>query len=599
MRAFENNIERNTSDENEKLLYLMQYCIGDASRVIKSCVTMDPSVGYNAAKKLLKVRFGHPYTIATSFVKSVTDGASIKPADRVELLAFADQLRDCENTLKAIGYLDEINSADNLKRIVQRLPYHLKVKWLDKAQALLEAGERPRLHHISQFVMAGAKTANNPVFAGIIFDERNQNRNKVSQQKPEQKFNFNIRAEEDGEKLPNRDKNVVLTPKENYAKTECPFCGGWHSLTKCKVFEKKPYVEKMKIVRQAKLCDNCFTAGHMAKGCMKGSSCEVTGCNRKHLTLLPPPRQEDPKRRAERDPGPTNEGNEHLEDGNPEGGNCNATNRGGGVRLRIVPVKVKGKNSDKVIETYAFLDNGSDVTLCDQKLVRELELDGIERTFSLTTQEKRDSRRKGLEVQLRIETMDGNDALDLQKVWTVNQLNVSQRSIATAEDIEHWKHLSDIGLHSIEDKEVRILIGSDVPEAFWVLEERHGGRGEPYAIRSPLGWTVVGPTEPVENRETQFSTNFIRVGMKEETLQQRTKWNKVQRNLVPGDLVLVVEKNVRHGQWPLGRVTEVYTGKNGRVRSAKIMTRSTTLVRPISKLCYLESTQLDVDERKN
>lgn len=103
MRAFVNNIERNTLDENKKLLYLMQYCTGDAGKVIKSCVTMDPSVGYNVAKKLLKERFGHPYTIATSFVKSVTDGASIKPADGVELLAFADQLRDCENTLKAIG----------------------------------------------------------------------------------------------------------------------------------------------------------------------------------------------------------------------------------------------------------------------------------------------------------------------------------------------------------------------------------------------------------------------------------------------------------------------------------------------------------------
>ncbi len=83
------------------------------------------------------------------------------------------------------------------------------------------------------------------------------------------------------------------------------------------------------------------------------------------------------------------------------------------------------------------------------------------------------------------------------------------------------------------------------------------------------------------------------------TLQQRTKWNKVQQNLVSGDLVLVVEENMHCGQWPLGRVTEVYTGKDGRVRSAKIMTRCTTLVRPISKLCYLKSMQLDVDERKN
>ena len=97
---------------------------------------------------------------------------------------------------------------------------------------------------------------------------------------------------------------------------------------------------------------------------------------------------------------------------------------------------------------------------------------------------------------------------------------------------------------------------------------------------------MVGPTEPVEDRENQFSTNLIRVGMEEETLQQRAKWNKVQRNLVSGDLVLVVEENVHRGQWPFGRVTEVYTAKDGRVRSAKIMTRSTTLVRPISKLCF-------------
>ena len=106
---------------------------------------MDPLVGYKIAKQLLKERFGHPYMIASSFVKSVTEGALIKPTDGVELLAFADQLTDCENTLTAIGYLDEINSADNLKRVVvERLPYHLIVKWLDKAQAIPDAGEKPR-----------------------------------------------------------------------------------------------------------------------------------------------------------------------------------------------------------------------------------------------------------------------------------------------------------------------------------------------------------------------------------------------------------------------------------------------------------------------
>ena len=77
------------------------------------------------------------------------------------------------------------------------------------------------------------------------------------------------------------------------------------------------------------------------------------------------------------------------------------------MRLRVVLVKVKGKDGNKVIETYAFLDSGSDVTLRDEELVRELEIDGIERNLSLTTQEKQNSSRKGFEVQLVVEALGG------------------------------------------------------------------------------------------------------------------------------------------------------------------------------------------------
>ena len=134
-----------------------------------------------------------------------------------------------------------------------------------------------------------------------------------------------------------------------------------------------------------------------------------------------------------------------------------------------------------VIETYAFLDSGSDVTLCDERLVQELGLQGTERSFSLTTQEKRNSLRRGFEVDLVVEALDGSESLNLKNVWTVKQLNVSPNSIATPNDIKLWPHLEGVYLPSIE-KEVRILIGSNVPEAFWVLKERRGEKGEPYAI---------------------------------------------------------------------------------------------------------------------
>ena len=39
-------------------------------------------------------------------------------SDHAGLLALFDQLKDYENTFKSIGYLDEINSAHNFKKIV-------------------------------------------------------------------------------------------------------------------------------------------------------------------------------------------------------------------------------------------------------------------------------------------------------------------------------------------------------------------------------------------------------------------------------------------------------------------------------------------------
>ena len=64
-------------------------------------------------------------------------------------------------------------------------------------------------------------------------------------------------------------------------------------------------------------------------------------------------------------------------------------------------------------------------------------------------------------------------------MWTVDRLNVLSRSIPSAKDVQGWSHLSGIELPEIQNKDVRVLIGCNVPEAFWVMEERRGKRGEP------------------------------------------------------------------------------------------------------------------------
>ncbi len=70
-------------------------------------------------------------------------------------------------------------------------------------------------------------------------------------------------------------------------------------------------------------------------------------------------------------------------------------------------------------------------------------------------------------------------------------------------------------------------------------------------------------------------------------LQKRQKWLQPERNLEVGDVVLIVDSSAPRNSWTMGKVEKVNLGSQDLVRSAVIKTKTSTLVRPISKLCLL------------
>jgi len=100
--------------------------------------------------------------------------------------------------LESIGYLDEVNSADNLTSIINPLLFHLKAKWLKVANSIQESGQRPRIHNISKFVSEKSCVNNTPVRFEFVFNndslttkitntEINKYNNTRKQQKIERK----------------------------------------------------------------------------------------------------------------------------------------------------------------------------------------------------------------------------------------------------------------------------------------------------------------------------------------------------------------------------------------------------------------------------
>ncbi|KAK3728196.1 hypothetical protein QZH41_004911 [Actinostola sp. cb2023] len=82
------------------------------------------------------------------------------------------------------------------------------------------------------------------------------------------------------------------------------------------------------------------------------------------------------------------------------------------------------------------------------------------------------------------------------------------------------------------------------------------------------------------------------------SLQERQKWNKEYRNFQVNDIVLVLDENSPRCSWPLGRILEVYNNRrDGLVRSVKLKTRTTILVRPIDKIVLLEAATVSTNDK--
>jgi hypothetical protein len=77
------------------------------------------------------------------------------------------------------------------------------------------------------------------------------------------------------------------------------------------------------------------------------------------------------------------------------------------------------------------------------------------------------------------------------------------------------------------------------------------------------------------------------------TLHLRQKWLKPQRNVRVGDLVLLSDKNIPRGLWPVAIVTKVFYGQDKKIRTVELRTKDSVYVRPIVKIVLLEENELE------
>ena len=217
----------------------------------------------------------------------------------------------------------------------------------------------------------------------------------------------------------------------------------------------------------------------------------MQGCGKAHHTLL---HFAEPKENVNRETVDQNIG--VKQNSVPDQGTLSTVSSAASdscdVFLQVIPVKVIS-NSGNQITTYGLIDSGSDIKMIDPSIVKLLNIEGAPSKLTLTTVNNADVE-EGVKVNFKIAPVDSqNDhVLNVNSAWAVKDLTIPLKHTKLSKSVEQCPHLRQVSFPEVERKKISILLGTNIQEVFIPLDVRRGKPNDPIAIKSCLGWSILG-----------------------------------------------------------------------------------------------------------
>ena len=166
IRSFDSRIGDKHISDHDKLFYLQQYTEGQPHEIVRGCLLMSSDVGYREARRLLQKRYGNEENISAAHIEKLLVWPNIK-ADNIESLqSFAVAMMVCDSVMKNMPVgLRETDHPRTLRKIVEKLPFHLHDRWRRLADAAMEHEQRRvTFSDLVEFVDREARIAANPLY---------------------------------------------------------------------------------------------------------------------------------------------------------------------------------------------------------------------------------------------------------------------------------------------------------------------------------------------------------------------------------------------------------------------------------------------------
>ncbi|XP_021959596.1 uncharacterized protein LOC110855497 [Folsomia candida] len=231
------------------------------------------------------------------------------------------------------------------------------------------------------------------------------------------------------------------------------------------------------------LCLSCLQPGCIISDCRKKVRCDLDGCKYYHHRLV-----HGTTKPFQLVYQQTRQQEENPDEDAPAETQINSLLSG---RLMNVGVQVMGPSGKEVI--LALQDNGSEATLLEEKVRKSIGAKGLTIPFCMTTPAGKSSQEDSQSVSLCIRGLKSSKFDKINNVRTLNEVNLSRVSLDVEDLKAKYPHLRSVPLRSFRNEKPQMLIGSSHYHLLNPIKTIEGKPGEPVAIKTRLGWTVVIP----------------------------------------------------------------------------------------------------------
>ncbi|XP_076660868.1 uncharacterized protein LOC143364357 [Halictus rubicundus] len=290
--------------------------------------------------------------------------------------------------------------------------------------------------------------------------------------------------------IPSSARNMLAVKVETKPKPKggrlCPLCSGSHALSACKTYKALSAAERRQFVQKKGLCLNCLASSHQQTQCSSEYRCWA--CDGTHHTTL----------------------HDSFQRGQPNEATTSSTSAAYAVSTNRVTLLATARVSleatnGRTLTVRALLDSGSESSFLSEWAAQSLRLKRRAVRVELTGYQGANVGTARSEVQVTLRS-----PLDRTFQVAVDAL-VTKRLIAPTPAQRvlpgDWPHVQGLPLadpHYSEPAQVDVLLGADVC-GMLLLEKRSGPAGTPVAVRTPFGWTLLGPVEqPAAARSTRI-----------------------------------------------------------------------------------------------